>query len=263
LDLGECGAIRIKGVARSIVNFGDNMSFRSAPWAALLMLSLFDWISFAQETFNIRNASSEYDLKVQVKDCGSGASDNLYDRCSGPGRVSVYRKGAKAPFQVLSLSAIEVYKDRLAFDPELTKKARKPNDDRYSSFIFGDFNFDGMKDLAICNGTNGGYGGQSYTVYLFNSRMNKFVENRQMSELTEASVSGLFSVEAKQRLLVVLGKSGSRYHQTEKYRVVANRPVLVEEIIYDLGDSEDFTVVTTRKLVNGKWVKRERKVKNP
>ena len=234
------------------------MSFRRSPWALLLMLFLFDSISFAQETLNIRNASTEYDLTVQVKDCSRED-----DQCSGPGRVTVYRKGAKAPFQVLSLSAIDVYKDRLAFDPGLTKKARKPNDDRYSSFIFGDFNFDGMKDLAICNGTNGGYGAQSYTVYLFNSRMNKFDENRQMSELTEAGCTGLFSVEAKERLLVVMGKSGSRYHQTEKYRVVANRPVLVEEIIYDLGDSEDFTVVTTRKLVNGKWVKRERKVKNP
>jgi len=233
------------------------MSFRAAPWAPLLILFLFDRISFAQKTLNVRNASTEYDLAVQVKDCGSED-----DQCSGPGRVSIYRKGVKAPFQVLSLSAIEVYKDRLAFDPELTKKARKPNDDRYSSFIFGDFNFDGMKDLAICNGRNGGYGGQSYTVYLFNRRMNKFVENRQMSELTEASVSGLFSVEAKQRLLVVLGKSGSRYHQTEKYRVVANRPVLVEEIIYDLGETGGFTVVTTRKLVNGKWVKRVRKKKS-
>jgi hypothetical protein len=224
------------------------------------MLFLFDRISFAQETLNIRNASSEYDLRVQVKDCGSGASDNLSDRCSGPGRVSVYRKGAKAPFQVLRLSSVEIYKDQLAYDPELAKKSRKIYDDEYS-FIFGDFNFDGAKDLAICNGRNGGYGAPSYTVYLFNSGVNKFIENKRLSDLTEGIYLGLFFVESKKRLLVAFWKSGCCYHQTEKYRVVANRPVLVEKITEAVDDTGDFMVVTTRKLVNGKWVKRVRKEK--
>jgi hypothetical protein len=260
LDLGECGAIGIKGVARSIVNFGGDMLFRRSPWAPLLMLFLFDRISFAQETLNIRHASGEYDLKVQVKGCGSGASDNLSDRCSGPGRVSVYRKGAKAPFQVLSLTAIDILQGQLAYDPEVAKKSRKLYDEEYS-FIFGDFNFDSAKDLAICNGRNGGYGAPSYTVYLFDSGVNKFVENKRLSKLTEGVYLGLFFVESKKRLLVALWKSGCCYHQTEKYRVVDNRPVLVEKITEAHDDTGDFMLVTTRKLVNGKWVKRVRKEK--
>jgi hypothetical protein len=225
-----------------------------------LVSFLFGQISFAQETLNIRNASGEYDLTVQVKNCGGGEPDSLLDGCSGPGRVSIYRKGAKAPFQVLSLSAIEVYKGQLAYDPESAKESRKLYDDEYS-FVFGDFNFDGMKDLAICNGRSGGYGSPSYTVYLFNGRVNKFVENKRLSKLTEDVYLGLFFVEAKKRLLVAFWKSGCCYHQTEKYRVVANRPVLVEKITEAVDDTGDFMVVTTRKLVDGKWVKRVRKEK--
>jgi len=232
---------------------------RLITFTPILILALFDRISFSQEPLDIRirDASREYDLAVQVKDCGGDD-----EKCSGPGSVSIYRKGAKAPFQILSLSAIEIYQDRLAYDPELTGKARKPDDAGYSSFIFGDFNFDGMKDLAICTGKNGGYGSQSYTVYLFNSRVNKFVENKRLSKLTEDIYIGFFSVEAKKKLLVAFWKSGCCFHQTEKYRVVANRPVLVEEIIED-GTGGEFMVTTSRKLVNGKWVKRVRKEKLP
>ncbi len=235
------------------------MSLGKSLWAPLLMVFLIERIFFAQETINIRNASAEYDLTVQVKECGG--DESLPDKCVGPGRVSIYRKGAKAPFQVLSLPAIEIYKDQLAYDPESAEESRKLYDDEYG-FIFGDFNFDGMKDLAICNGRNGGYGAPSYTVYLFNRRVNKFVEDKRLSMLTEDGHLGLFFVEAKKRLLVAFVKSGCCYHVTEKYSVVANRPVLVETIIED-GTKGEFMVTTTRKLVNGKWVKRVRRERLP
>jgi hypothetical protein len=237
-----------------------DMSFGRSFWLNLLILFLFGRISYAQETIEIKNASSEYDLKVQVKACGGEEQDNQPDKCGGPGRVSIYRKGAKTPFQVLSLSAIEIDKGQLAYDPELARESRKIYDDEYS-FIFGDFNFDGMKDLAVCNGRNGGYGAPSYNVYLFNSGTNRFIENRRLSELTEGVYLGLFFVDAKKRLLVAFSKSGCCYHETEKYHVVANRPVLVEKITEEVNDDGDFMVITTRRLVNGRWVKRVRKEK--
>jgi hypothetical protein len=48
------------------------------------------------------------------------------------------------------------------------------------------------------------------------------------------------------------------------YRVVRNRPVLVEKVIEEASGEDatgDGVVVTTRKLVNGKWIKRVRKKK--
>jgi hypothetical protein len=148
----------------------------------------------------------------------------------------------------------------MTYDPEVAKGPRKLYDDEYS-FIFDDFNFDGLKDLAICNGRNGGYGAPSYSVYLFNGRTNRFVESKRLSKLTEEVYLGLFFADAKRKLLVAYWKSGCCFHQTEKYRVVADRPVPVEKITEAVDDSGDFMIVTTSRLVNGAWVKKVRKEK--
>jgi hypothetical protein len=154
------------------------------------------------------------------------------------------------------LPNIEIYKDTAAFNPQINKKARGIYEEEYG-VIFDDFNFDGRQDLAICNGRNGGYASSSYDVYLFDKRLHKFIANRRLSRLTEGVYLGLFFPDAKRRLLIAFWKSGCCYHETDKYRLVNNRPVLVEKIIEDatIGKGK-FARVTTRKLINGKWVAR-------
>lgn len=180
------------------------------------------------------------------------------NRCSGAARISLYRKGTTSPFQILTLPAIEVYKDQLAYNPEIDKKQRKLYDDEYS-FIFGDFNFDGKEDLAVCNGRGGGYGAPSYNVYLYSGRSEKFVENKGLSRLTEGYL-GLFFVDQEKKQLVAFSKSGCCYHETEKYKVADNKPILVEKTVEDATGGR-VVVITNRKLINGKWVKRVRREK--
>lgn len=225
-----------------------------------LFLVLSENSSSAQETLRINSGSAIYDIVVEIVQCDEeGKRSNL---CSGPGRVSIYRKGSSFPFQVLSLKNIDVNKDQLAYNPEINKNTRKLYDDEYS-FIFGDFNFDANEDLAVCNGRNGGYGAPSYTVFLYNSMSKKFIENVNLSKLTEGYL-GLFFVDPKKRQLVAHSKSGCCYHETEVYKVIRNKPVMVEKIIEEAtgNDARGYVVtVTTRKLVNGRWVKRVRKKK--
>jgi hypothetical protein len=76
----------------------------------------------------------------------------------------------------LSLPNIYIYRDQTAY--AIGQKSRELYDNEYS-FIFGDFNFDGQEDLAICNGKNGGYEAPSYDVYLYNVGLSKFVRNRK------------------------------------------------------------------------------------
>lgn len=228
----------------------------------VLLLLLARQVSLAQETFKIQNASKNYNLMVKVAACGGKEQFNMPNMCGGAGRVSIYRKDAVSSFQVLNLKNIEVDKEQIAFNPEIDKRLRKLYDDEYS-FIFGDFNFDGKEDLAICNGRNGGYGAPSYNVYLFNSRLNRFVENKKLSELTDGYL-GLFFVDPKKKQLLAFSKSGCCYHETELYKVVSNKPVLVETIIEDASGSDNTgydVLVTTRKLIKGRWVKRVRKEK--
>ena len=216
--------------------------------------------SFAQETFRISSSSAVYDLVVEIDRCDE--EQKPFNVCIGPGRVSIYRKGTAFPFQVFSLKNINVHKDQLAYNPEIDKNTRKLYDDEYS-FIFGDFNFDAKEDLAVCNGRNGGYGAPSYNVYLYNGTSKKFVENVSLSKLTEGYL-GLFFVDSKKRQLVAYSKSGCCYHETELYKVIRNKPVLVEKIIEEASGDDALgyvVIVTTRKLVNGKWAKRVSKKK--
>jgi len=214
----------------------------------------------AQETFEIRDASKEYDLSIRIARCGG---EGLGAKCEGAARIALYRKGSKSPLQVFNLPNVEFFRDEIAYNPETSQTPRGVYDNEHG-LIFGDFNFDGRDDLAICNG-HGGYGGPSYNVYLFRKKSGRFVENSRLSRLTEDTYLGLFHPDPRRKLLVAYWKSGCCYHETEKYRVINDRPILVERITEDAtavsGADDGFAVVTTRRLVNGRWVKRTRKEK--
>jgi hypothetical protein len=214
-------------------------------------------VSLAQETLSITRDSTLYNLSVQVSGCGGKGQSDDSNECSGKARVKIYRKGAKAPFQVLSLPNIQIYRDQIAYNPAVDQKSRELYNDEYS-FIFGDFNFDGQEDLAICNGRNGGYGMPSYNVYLYNVGLSRFVKNRALSELTDGA-SGLFSVDLKKKQLTVFAKSGCCYHVTAIYRVQGAKPVLIENTTEDANLTGGVVVTTTRRLVKGRWIRKVKK----
>ncbi len=173
---------------------------------------------FAQQIFKVQNASKKFDLFVRVVE--DVAQDKLQGYVKGSARINLYRKGKKRPFQILQLPNIIVSNDNTAFNPKINTKPRALYAETYS-FVFEDFNFDGYEDLAIWNGTNGGYSGPSYNVYLFKS--GKFVLNPKLSKLTEGVYLGLFFTEQKKKRLVTFSKSGCCYHETESHKRLTAR----------------------------------------
>lgn len=248
------------------------MNLKRTPLLLLLLVSslLTAVAARGAETLRVRDASKKYELEVRVAGCGGPSRSNDENNCDGPARVQIYRKGAKTPFQVLRLANLELYKDTAAYSPETSAKPRGIYAEEYT-FVFEDFDFDGEEDLAVCNGRNGGYGGPSYNVYLFNRRSKKFVENPRLSQLTEGVYLGLFFPDPKKKQLSVYSKSGCCYHETEVYRLARGRPVLVEKVSEEatgVGDGDEVLVTTTtRKRVGRRWVvktKREKvKRENP
>ena len=233
--------------------------------ACVLASFAFARAASAAETIKVENVSKLYDLEVRVASCGGEGQDNDANRCNGPATVRVFRKGSRAPFQTLRLPNVELYKDTAAYSPETSAKPRGLYAEEYS-FVFDDFNFDGREDLAACNGRDAGYGGPSYTVFLFDARADKFAESRALSRLAGGEYLGLFFTDPKRKTLTAYSKSGCCYHETSVFSVVRGVPVLVEKTVEDAttegGAPEGFMVVTTRKKVGGRWVvtKKRRKL---
>ena len=132
--------------------------------------------------------------------------------------------------------------------------------DNQSVVDIGDFNFDGMEDVAICNGGNGSYGMPSYNIYLSSRTVKKFVYDTAFSKL--AGHLGMFTVDTKNKTLETFDKSGCCWHITERYDVAAGRPRKIFEMVEDATNASSNKVeITTKTLVGGRWKRSVKYVK--
>src|SRR5687768_5173411 len=104
----------------------------------------------AQRQFKLTDASKNVDVGIEVGKCDMG-------NCS-PLTVTFYRKKAVRSFQTIRIPHTSMW------DPIPNVNVTRRYDDQ-SVINFGDFDFDGVDDVAICDGTNGGYGMPSYQIY--------------------------------------------------------------------------------------------------
>src|SRR5205807_8541087 len=139
---------------------------------------------------------------------------------------SFYKKGANSPYQVINVA--DTY---MELEP-----GRKPTvnvtllDDKRSTINVGDYNVDGMEDIAVCtDGHGGSYGMPSYSVYLSSRVAGKFVYNRSFSALGRHL--GMFYLDTKKKVLETFDKSGCCWHIMEEFDVVNNRPRIVKEVV--------------------------------
>ena len=195
----------------------------------------------AQHSFNIQNASSYFDVKVTVAHCER-------DSCQGKASFAFMRKGQLTPYQVIVLpeTYIELEKGKqLSVNTTLLY-------DKQSVVNVGDFNFDGMEDVALCNGLNGSYGMPSYAVYLSSRAAKKFVYNPAFSKL--GTHLGMFEIDTEKKVLRTFDKGGCCFHVTEEFLVSNNTPrkIFSEEEDATIAD-ETKVKITTKRFINGKW----------
>lgn len=204
----------------------------------------------AQKQFDIKNASPKFDVRLEVAGC-----DN--DICEGAATFTLFNKGTTRPFQVFKLDDTS-FLLRPDQQPPVNKTLLY---DEQSAINFGDFDFDGNSDLALCDGTNGGYGMPSYQIYLFSPKLNRFVHSPAFTRLVQGESLGMFEVDAKRKVIKTFSKSGCCYHTRQEFNVVNHRPLKVLEITEDAtNNNEDATPdnfikvkITTKKLVQGRW----------
>jgi len=207
---------------------------------ALTLILLLASSTFAQKAFDIKKASKYFDVKVDVTQCDD-------DYCTGAAKFSFFKKGGAKPYQVISLDNTQIQLSESG--QPLTNISLLYADQ--SVLNVGDYNFDGMEDIAICDGPNGSYGGPSYRVYLSSRSVGKFIFNKEFSALGEHL--GMFEIDKKKKRLKTFDKSGCCYHIAEEFVVRENKPVRVLSVEEDLAGTDGRAKITTKTLVGGKW----------
>lgn len=207
----------------------------------ILLVLLLSMTAFAQHKFELNNASKYFDIKVNVATC-----DESY--CSGKATFSFYKKGGTTPYQVINLPDTQI---QLGDGGKPLTNVTMLYDNQ-SVVNVDDYNFDGMEDVAICDGANGSYGGPSYRIYLSSKAAGKFVYNAAFSKL--ASHLGMFTVDKDKKTIETFDKDGCCWHITERYDVVGGIPRKIFEEVEDATIQDEKKVkVTTKRRVSGAW----------
>lgn len=192
----------------------------------------------AQYKFLANNASSQYKAKIFVADCENGV-------CSGKSTIILYDQISEQEIQTF-------HSDDLVFtltDKQNAKLGWLDLGKYQSPFVFGDFNFDGIEDIAIRNGSKGAYAAASYDVYL--SIKNKFTLNIALTKLASENL-GMFEFNKKEKLITVNQKEGCCYQKSIYYKLDAKKGLIeISSKIEDSSIGDDVTVIT-QKIENGK-----------
>jgi hypothetical protein len=209
----------------------------------LLTILLFSTCAVSQIKFEVKNASKLYDVLIEVEKCERQI-------CDGRVTYTLFKKNSKQAFQEFKLDDTEFM---LGDNDKPSVNVTRLYDEQ-SAVSFSDYNFDGIDDLSLCDGRNGGYGMPSYQIYLFSSRAKKFIHSEPFTELSQEGRLGMFEADAKRKRLRTLSKSGCCLHTIEEFAVVNNQPKKVLEIVEDATIADEKRVkITTRRLVNGRW----------
>jgi hypothetical protein len=200
--------------------------------------------ALAQQTFTFSKISNKYTVQLKAEKLEFGA-------WCGKTTVSLFRKGSARPFQVVHLKDTHVSVDDSGQPAEA--EIRDKQNGKWSTVYLDDLNFDGLEDLAIADGTNGGYTSISYSVYLFDKASKKFVYSREFTKLSQGPFIGIPEVNSKSKTLEVFWKSGAGFHEVQQYKVVKNKPLKIFERSESTMIGNGNRYITTKKLINGRW----------
>ncbi|MBB4127602.1 hypothetical protein GGR77_002924 [Xanthomonas translucens] len=182
----------------------------------------FDAQAFAhspRRTYEVQDFSARYRATLEIEDNGE---------VFRPGIVRVFARGNATPL-------IEVASSELVLDTDAKGGKAKANVHELpygeqSVLIYDDFNFDGIRDLALMDGQNSCYHGPSYQVYL--GTADGFAPSPEFTELAQNNC-GLFQVDATAREIHTMTKDGCCWHQFAVYTVRDGKPLLQREMVDD------------------------------
>ncbi|MGN7784606.1 XAC2610-related protein [Niabella sp. 22666] len=181
-----------------------------ATLAALLITTF----CFGQTVFKVDHFSKDYYGKIFISD-----TSEVFSK----GWVAIYN--AQTHKQLIKVDAEELALS--LHDGEAKANIKSLPYGEQSLIMYEDYNFDGKKDFAICDGRNSCYHGPSFRIYLATGQ--GFRLNEAFTTLAQENC-GMFSFNAKEKKIYTMTKSGCCWHQYSEYIVVDNTPVEINII---------------------------------
>jgi hypothetical protein len=204
----------------------------------------FDAQAFAASTrrsYDVQDFSERYRATLEVQD-----NDEVFR----PGIVRVFARGSATP--LIEVASSELVLDTGPKGGKVKANVQQLPYGEQSVLIYADFNFDGIKDLALMDGQNSCYHGPSYQVYLGSA--GGFEASPGFTELAQSNC-GLFEVDAQAREIRTMSKDGCCWHQVAIYSVRNGEPLLEREIVEDAtGASSGLAQETRYRDQGGKRV---------
>lgn len=120
---------------------------------------------------------------------------------------------------------------------------------KQSIIIYEDFNFDGIKDLALQDGQESCYHQSSYDIYL--NKGDRLHYNESLTELAHYHC-GMFQVDRERSRLITYAKSGCCYHEVSEFVWLNDQAVLRHQSIED-GTAYPLSIEKEKTWVNGEW----------
>ncbi|WP_024698611.1 XAC2610-related protein [Pseudomonas avellanae] len=192
----------------------------------------------ARDSYTLQDFSDRYRATLEIS-----AKDDVFR----PGVINVYDKAG-------GNALIRVQSDELVLDTDPKTGEVKTNVHELpygeqSVLIYQDFNFDGIKDLALMDGQNSCYHGPSYQVFL--GTVDGFRHSDSFTELAQSNC-GLFSVDEKTHKIETMTKSGCCWHQLSTYGIHNGEPVLETQTVIEHTGGSGLPTETVGRNQNGK-----------
>lgn len=212
----------------------------------LLMILATTSIVVGQKTFEVQDFSGDYYGKVFLEN-----PTEIFSK----GWVAIYQK--KTNKQLIKVDAEELVGD--TEEGKIKTNIKELPYGEQSVIIYEDFNFDSIKDFAIMDGQNSCYHGPSFRIYLGGKVKGKFTLNQEFTRLAQ-EYCGMFQVDAEEKKLLTMTKSGCCWHQYSEFIVVNNKPkaikILEDDAMYfpfitsssEIWDGKKMVKTSARKI---------------
>lgn len=189
-----------------------------------LIISLISFNTLSQIKFKINDFSKKYKGTIIIK---KGFESEVFKK----GKILITER--KTNKKIIEVKSNELTFELNKHDSIKTNKLKLPYK-KQGVLIYQDFNFDGVKDLAVMNGQFSCYHGPSFQIYLETKHGLKL--STEFTKLAQ-DYCGMFQVNHQTKTIHTITKSGCCWHKYTDFIVANNIPkpilMVIEESIFD------------------------------